>query len=209
VTEGEYCAVLWRAAGTFAGPGSFQGIEPTGARVELEGCDVFEVRDGLIHSNRGHVPQLALARQIGLLPPARSPGEQRLNTVFNLRTRAMRAIAGTPEERVADGVWVIRGGVPSRWVNAYLIEDADGVVAFDAGVRQMAPAIGAAAARHGGLRRVVLGTAHPDHRGGAAALRVPVACHANERVDAEGDGDALGCRLVVAGEHDRPDAELP
>src|SRR3954470_23280133 len=40
VTEDERCAVLWRAAGTFAGPGSFQGIDPTGARVDLEGCDV-------------------------------------------------------------------------------------------------------------------------------------------------------------------------
>jgi glyoxylase-like metal-dependent hydrolase (beta-lactamase superfamily II)/predicted ester cyclase len=188
VTEGDRCAILWRATGTFAGPSSFQGIEPTGSRIELEGCDVFEVRDGLIHSNRAHLPQLALARQIGLLPPARSPGEQRLNAVFNQRTRAVRAVAGRPEERVADGVWVIRGGVPSRWVNAYLIEDGDGVTAFDAGVRTMAPAIGAAAARHGGLRRVVLGNAHPDHRGGAPALRVPVSCHADERVDAEGDG---------------------
>jgi glyoxylase-like metal-dependent hydrolase (beta-lactamase superfamily II)/predicted ester cyclase len=188
VTEGERCAVLWSARGTFAGPGSFQGIEPTGARVQLDGCDVFEVRDGLIHSNRAHLPQLALARQIGLLPPARSAGEQRLNTLFNQRTRAVRAVAGAPEERVADGVWVVRGGVPSRWVNAYLIEDGDGVVAFDAGVRQMASAIGSAAARHGGLRRVVLGNAHPDHRGGAPALRVPVSCHADERVDAEGDG---------------------
>jgi glyoxylase-like metal-dependent hydrolase (beta-lactamase superfamily II)/predicted ester cyclase len=188
VTEGERCAILWHAAGTFAGPGSFQGIEPTGARVDLEGCDVFEVRDGLIHNNRAHIPQLELARQVGLLPPARSPGEQRLNALFNRRTRAVRALAGAPEERVADGVWVVRGGLPGRWVNAYLIEDGDGVLAFDAGVRTMAPAIGAAAARHGGLRRVVLGNAHPDHRGSAPALRAPVLCHADERSDAEGDG---------------------
>jgi glyoxylase-like metal-dependent hydrolase (beta-lactamase superfamily II)/predicted ester cyclase len=188
ITEGDRCAVLWRATGTFAGPGSFQGIEPTGSRVEIEACDVVEVREGRVHGNRAHLPQLALARQIGLLPSPRSASEQRLNTVFNRRTRAMRALAGGHEEQVAEGVWVVRGGVPSRWVNAYLIEDDGGVVAFDAGVRSMASAIAAAAARHGGLRRVVLGNAHPDHRGGAPFLRVPVLCHADERRDAEGDG---------------------
>jgi len=188
ITEGDRCAVLWHAIGTFAGPGAFEGVAPTGARVEVEGCDVVEVRDGRLHGNRAHIPQLALARQIGLLPPTGSAGERRLNAVFNQRTRATRAFAGGDAEEVAEGVWVVRGGVPSRWVNAYLIADGDGVLAFDAGVRSMAAAIAAAAARHGGLTRVVLGNAHPDHRGGAPALRVPVLCHADERPDAEGDG---------------------
>jgi hydroxyacylglutathione hydrolase len=188
ITEGDRCAVLWRTTGTFAGPGSFQGVEPTGTRIEMEGCDVVEVRDGRLHGNLAHINQLALARQLGLLPPARSTGERRLYAAFNQRTRAVRALAGRDEERVADGVWVIRGGMPGRWVNAFLIEEEGGVVAFDAGVRSMAPALAAAAARPGGLRRVVLGNAHPDHRGGAPALRVPAFCHADERPDAEGDG---------------------
>jgi glyoxylase-like metal-dependent hydrolase (beta-lactamase superfamily II) len=164
------------------------GLDPNGARIDVEGCDVVEVRDGRVHGNLTHIPQLTIARQIGLVPPAGSPGERALNAVFNQRTRATRAFAGTEEERIADGVWVVRGGVPSRWVNAYLIEDDGGVLAFDAGVRSMAPAIAAAAGRHGGLTRVVLGNAHPDHRGGAPALRAPVLCHAEERHDAEGDG---------------------
>src|SRR3984893_9766104 len=33
-------AVRWRARGTFAGPGRFQGFVPNGARVDVEGCDV-------------------------------------------------------------------------------------------------------------------------------------------------------------------------
>src|SRR6202011_5563116 len=41
-------AVRWRARGTFAGPGRFQGFEPNGARIEIEGCDVVTVADDLI-----------------------------------------------------------------------------------------------------------------------------------------------------------------
>ncbi len=50
-TEDERCALHWRFSGTFAGPGSFNGLAPTGHRIELEGVDVLTVRDGLIHSN--------------------------------------------------------------------------------------------------------------------------------------------------------------
>src|SRR3954453_7231881 len=31
--QDDRAAVQWRATGTFAGPGSFQGLEPTGARL--------------------------------------------------------------------------------------------------------------------------------------------------------------------------------
>src|SRR5258708_10108935 len=34
-------AVRWRAAGTFAGPGTFQGFSPNCVRIEIEGCDVL------------------------------------------------------------------------------------------------------------------------------------------------------------------------
>src|SRR5689334_2127294 len=34
-------AVRWKARGTFAGPGHFQGLAPTGALLEVEGCDVL------------------------------------------------------------------------------------------------------------------------------------------------------------------------
>src|SRR5690348_4143332 len=36
-------AVRWRGRGTFAGPGTFQGFTPNGARIEIEGCDVLRV----------------------------------------------------------------------------------------------------------------------------------------------------------------------
>ncbi len=36
-TEGERCAVQWRFTGTFAGPGTFNGLAPTGHPLTLEG----------------------------------------------------------------------------------------------------------------------------------------------------------------------------
>jgi glyoxylase-like metal-dependent hydrolase (beta-lactamase superfamily II) len=59
----------------------------------------------------------------------------------------------------------------------------------------MTGAIASAAAGLGGLTRVVLGHAHPDHRGAAAGLGVPVWCHEAERADAEGDGGVHGFDL--------------
>ncbi|MDQ3646117.1 MAG: MBL fold metallo-hydrolase [Actinomycetota bacterium] len=90
-------------------------------------------------------------------------------------------------ERVAEGVWLVRGGTPRR-MNVYLIEDGGRVTVFDAGIRTMAGQILSAAARLGGIERVVLGHSHVDHRGAAPFLGAPVLCHRDERADAESDG---------------------
>lgn len=184
-------AVHWRATGTFAGPGSFQGIEPTGARVELEGIDLVRVTDGRIVRNEACVDQLGLARQIGMMPGADSAVQDRMTRAFNARTRVRRrALAGEPEQ-IAEGVWLVRGGFPVKLMNAYLLEEEDGgVTVFDTGARAMSEALAAAGAAMGGIGRVVLSHAHPDHRGGAPGLRAPVHCHAADRADAEGDGGA-------------------
>src|SRR3954465_6556574 len=46
--QGDRAAVQWRATGTFAGPGQFQGIDPTGGRLDVTGCDVLRARDGKV-----------------------------------------------------------------------------------------------------------------------------------------------------------------
>lgn len=98
--------------------------------------------------------------------------------------------AGRPE-RVAGGVWRMRGGFPIRMINVFLIEEPEGgVTVFDAGISAMGTAVRAAADERGGARRVVLGNAHADHRGGAEAIGAPVFCHERERNDVEGDGGA-------------------
>ena len=89
----------------------------------------------------------------------------------------------TPE-KVADGVWLLRGGYRGS-MNIYFLEDGDGVVQFDGGTRSMRKAALAAGERLGGVKRVVLGHAHVDHRATAPFMGAPVFCHANEVTDAE------------------------
>ncbi len=90
---------------------------------------------------------------------------------------------------VAEGVWRIRGGFPVKMMNVFLLaEEEGGVTVFDAGIKQMTGAIRAAGAARGGIRRVVLGNAHADHRGGAGGLGAPVLCHEREAGDVAGDG---------------------
>lgn len=90
------------------------------------------------------------------------------------------------EERVADGVWLLRGDL-RKSMNIYFLEEDGGVVQFDAGSKAMTKAAKAAGERLGGVKRVVLGHAHADHRGTAPSMGVPVFCHPDEVADAESD----------------------
>ena len=184
VSEGERSAVHWTAVGTHLG--SLWGVEPTGSRVNFEGIDLLDVRDGLIVRNDAVADTLSIARQLGLVPAGGSAAEQRLFSAFNAKTRVeRRAVAKRELERVADGVWLLRGGVP-RTMNVYLLEDeGGGVTLFDAGIRSMTHALAEAAAPLGGINRIVLGHADADHRGAAPGLRVPVFCHPADREAAE------------------------
>ncbi|HXF32751.1 MAG TPA: MBL fold metallo-hydrolase [Solirubrobacterales bacterium] len=89
-------------------------------------------------------------------------------------------------EGVADGVWLLRGDFRGA-MNIYFIESDGGVVQFDAGTKSMRKKAAATARELGGLKRVVLGHAHADHRGTAPYLDAPVFCHPDEVDEAEGD----------------------
>lgn len=89
-------------------------------------------------------------------------------------------------ERVADGVWLLRGGL-RKVMNVYFLEDGDGVVQFDAGSKAMTKKARAAGEQLGGVKRIVLGHAHPDHRGTAPGIGAPVYCHPDEVKEAESD----------------------
>lgn len=180
-----HVTVRWRARGTFAGPGRFQAFEPNGARVEIEGCDIVTVVGDLIRRLDAYVDSGEIARQLGFLPAAGSAVEARLARLANLWTRLRAWRYGGRAERIADGVWIVRGGFPAKAMNVYLLEDSGGVTVFDAGIEEMAAPIRAAAARLGGIKRVVLGHADADHRGAAPGLGEPAYCHPSEREAAE------------------------
>jgi hydroxyacylglutathione hydrolase len=179
-------AVRWRTRGTFAGPRTFQGFVANGAHLELEGCDVLAVNEqDKIERLDAYFDSGAVARQLGVLPPAGSRAEANLTKLANVRTRAMAWIHGTDAERIAEGVWIVRGGIPMKTHNVYLFEDEGGVALFDCGSADMTGALAAAAARLGGITRIVLGHADCDHRGAAPGLDAPVYCHPAEREAAE------------------------
>ncbi len=109
--------------------------------------------------------------------------------------KSFRSVLAPRMEPVAPGVWVMRGGLPRRVMNVYLLEDDGGVTLFDAGISDMTAWIAAAAERMGGLRRVALGHAHEDHRGAAPGLDAPVYCHPDEAEFAEAEGPTPYFRL--------------
>jgi glyoxylase-like metal-dependent hydrolase (beta-lactamase superfamily II) len=90
-------------------------------------------------------------------------------------------------QKIADGVWRVAGDL-RKSMNVFLIEDEGGVAQFDAGTQGMTKHVRRIAAELGGLKRIVLGHSHADHRGTAADSPVPVLCHPDEVADAEADG---------------------
>jgi glyoxylase-like metal-dependent hydrolase (beta-lactamase superfamily II)/predicted ester cyclase len=183
----EKVAVRWRSTGTFCGA-QFQGIDPTGAQLDLEGIDMLTIEGGLIRRNDAYYDGTQFARQIGLLPERDSSAERRMASLFNLRTRISAALFSPSKEQVAEGVWLMRGGFPAKSMNVYLIEDDGGITLFDAGIESMTRGLASAGAQMGGIKRIVLGHGHADHRGAAPGLGVPAYCHPDEVTDAEADG---------------------
>ena len=103
----------------------------------------------------------------------------------------LRSLVSAAPERVADGVWLLRGGL-RRTMNVYLVEEpgGSGVTVYDAGEKGMAGAIVAAARLFGGITRVVLSHGDSDHRGAAPALRAyaDVLSHPDAVGQAQGSG---------------------
>lgn len=54
--------------------------------------DHFVAREGTIASNFAAFDQLQFARQIGMMPPDRSPADRAMKAAFNAKTRLLRRI---------------------------------------------------------------------------------------------------------------------
>ena len=85
VARAPFVAVQWHATGTFTG-GKFQGIRATGAKIDFRGCEMMEIRDGLIVDNTIYWDGAGFARQVGLLPPQGSLPDRALLHSFNAVT---------------------------------------------------------------------------------------------------------------------------
>lgn len=85
-------ATRYVARATFDGTGKFEGLVPNGARVEVEGCDVTVVEDGLIVANHGYLNGAEMARQLGALPPQGSLAERGMTGALNVKVAAAQAL---------------------------------------------------------------------------------------------------------------------
>ena len=93
VTEDNTVVVQWRMNGTFTGGPLFNGVQATGGRLELRGCDVLEVGpSGKIVSNNAFQDGLEMARTLGMMPPQDSPAEKAMIAAFNTATKVRTAV---------------------------------------------------------------------------------------------------------------------
>lgn len=84
--------VQWTGTGTFTGA-PFLGIQSTGRRIELRGCDVIRLdADGRIASNTIYYDGAAFARQVGLLPTQGSRADRVITQAFNGLTTLRRKV---------------------------------------------------------------------------------------------------------------------
>ncbi len=83
-----HAVVQWHLTGTTSGT-PFQAIEPPpGKRLDLRGCDVFQLdEDGRVLVNTVYYDASEFARQIGMLPPRDSALDKATISAFNAATR--------------------------------------------------------------------------------------------------------------------------
>ena len=180
---------LARDAARSPAPGAFQGFVANGARIEIEGCDVLTMNadDRSSASRPTSTAATSPASWACCRRRARGP-RQRLTKLANVRTRARAWIQAHEPERIADGVWLVRGGIP-KTMNVYLIEDDGGVTVFDAGISDMTAPVarrGRAPGRH------QAGRARPRRR------RPPRRRAGSERAGVLPPGRARGRRVAGA-----------
>jgi steroid delta-isomerase-like uncharacterized protein len=89
--NGDDVFVHWHMTGTHSGA-PFEGIEPTGRALAIDGMDHFVIRDGTIATNFVVFDQMQFARQLGLLPADGSRADRATKAAFNARTRLLARV---------------------------------------------------------------------------------------------------------------------
>ena len=89
---GDQVAWRWRMRGTNTGPIDPPGFAPTGRTIEIEGVDLWTMRDGRIARYRAFYDFNELAVQLGLAPAPGSRLEQALATLQRLGAHAKQRL---------------------------------------------------------------------------------------------------------------------
>jgi steroid delta-isomerase-like uncharacterized protein len=85
--------VQWTGTGTFSGS-PFLGLEATGRRIEVHGCDVIRLdAQGRVGTNTVYYDGALFARQVGMLPATGSRTDRAMTEAFNALTRLRRKLA--------------------------------------------------------------------------------------------------------------------
>ena len=95
--DGIKLALHWRVTGTMLGAMDPPGFAATGRRIETDGVDLLELRDGLVCAYVGFFDVQGLARQAGVLPDAGSPGEKAVVAIQRLRVGIAGRLNGRRE----------------------------------------------------------------------------------------------------------------
>jgi steroid delta-isomerase-like uncharacterized protein len=83
-------ATWWRGWGTNTGPIDPPGIPATGKKIEFEGADFHEYRDGKVARLRIVFDMQDLSRQLGVVPAQGSTAERLMVRAAQLRARLRR-----------------------------------------------------------------------------------------------------------------------
>ena len=106
VAEGEKAAVRWRATGTFNGDTRFEGMDPTGAKVDITGFDLLTIRNGRLQHNDAYMNGAQMAQQLGALPPP-APCRRKRCSPRSTCAPASPTACAAPETGRADIVSVV------------------------------------------------------------------------------------------------------
>jgi steroid delta-isomerase-like uncharacterized protein len=87
---GDQVAWRWRMRGTMTGPLDPPGFAPTGRPIEIEGVDLWTMREGRIARYSAFYDNNALAIQLGIVPPPGSAGEKAMVMLQRAQAAVMR-----------------------------------------------------------------------------------------------------------------------
>jgi steroid delta-isomerase-like uncharacterized protein len=88
--SGDQVAWRWRMRGTMSGPLDPPGFAPTGRSMEIEGVDLWTMRDGRIARYRAFYDMNEVARQLRIAPASGSRAERAMVRLQRVQASLMR-----------------------------------------------------------------------------------------------------------------------